>query len=193
MNKILFLMVRSFNKWLRLALLFAFPALFLSFSAKKQQFPIPAVDHLHPVHISTTEINHNATDNTLEISCRVFIDDFELCLGKLYKTKADLSAASMKKEMDSLVKKYLSGHLQIKTDGKEVKLNYLGFEKENEAAYAYFEVSNITTVKKVDINNSILHDLYDDQISIIHVIVGGTRKSTKLDFPTKEAEFIFSR
>src|SRR6476661_2375693 len=34
----------------------------------------------HPFHVSTTEINHNATDKTLEISCRIFTDDFESCL-----------------------------------------------------------------------------------------------------------------
>jgi len=145
----------------------------------------------HPFHVSTTEINHNATDKTLEISCRIFVDDFESCLSKHYHIKADLTAASVKTNMDTLVKKYLSTHLQIKADGKAALIQYLGFEKEDEAVNVYFEADNIVTVKKVEINNFILHDLYNDQVNIIHVVVGGTRKSTKLDYPNKEAAFSF--
>ena len=145
----------------------------------------------HPFHVSTTEINHNPTDKTLEISCKIFIDDFENCLTKQYHTKVDLSSASVKTAMDTLVKKYLNSHLQIKADDKAGQMNYLGFEKEDDAVDVYLEVDNVASVKKVDVNDSILHDMFDDQISIIHVIVGGNRKSTKLDYPNKTASFSF--
>jgi hypothetical protein len=184
-------MAASFFKWL------PFSLLVYSFSI---QDPVekgigakPFVDatEMHPFHVSTTEINHNATDKTLEISCKIFVDDFEACLSKQYHTKADLSAASMKTAMDSLVKKYLLSHLLIKADTRTVAIHYLGFEKEDVAANVYLEVENISSVKKVEVNDSILQDLYDDQINIIHVVVGGNRKSTKLDAPNKDASFTF--
>jgi hypothetical protein len=146
---------------------------------------------IHPFHVSTTEINHNASDKTLEISCKVFIDDFESALARQYHTKADLSAVNMKTAMDTLVKKYITSHLLLNADGKTLVIKYLGFEKENEAVYAYLQVDNISSVKKVDISNSILYDLYDDQISIMHVIVNGNRKSSKLDYPATKASFEF--
>jgi hypothetical protein len=93
--------------------------------------------------------------------------------------------------MDSLVKKYIIGHLSLKTNGKTVVLKYLGFEKENEAVYSYFEADNVLLVNKIDVTNSILYDLYDDQISIIHVVVEGNRKSTKLDYPHTQTSFNF--
>jgi hypothetical protein len=152
---------------------------------------IAILNGLHPFHVSTTEINHNAPDKILEISCKVFTDDFESALAKQYHTKADLSAVNMKTAMDTLVKKYINSHLSLKTDGKAVTMKYLGFEKENEAVYAYLQADNISAVKKIDVTNSILYDLYDDQISIIHVVVGGNRKSTKLDYPATKAGFEF--
>lgn len=145
----------------------------------------------HPFHVSTTEINHNSTDKTLEITCKIFIDDFESCLSKQYRTKADLSAVSLKTAMDTLVKKYISSHLYIKVDNRALALNYLGFEKDEDAVNTYLEVPNIASVKKVDVSDAILHDMFDDQISIIHVIVGGNRKSTRLDYPNKDASFTF--
>jgi hypothetical protein len=151
----------------------------------------PVQINLHPFHVSTTEINHNALDKTLEISCKVFADDFESALAKQYHTKTDLSAINMKKAMDTLVKKYINSHLLLNAGGKTLVMTYLGFEKENEVVYAYLQVDNISTLKNIEVTDSILYDLYDDQISIIHVIVGGNRKSTKLDYPATKAIFDF--
>ena len=76
-------MVTSINKWLSVSA-FILLAGFI-------KNPIQITRH-HPFHVSTTEINHNTSDKTLEISCKVFTDDFESALTKQYHTKADLSA-----------------------------------------------------------------------------------------------------
>ncbi len=47
----------------------------------------------HPLYISVTEINHNAKDKILEVSCKIFTNDFETVLEKIAKTKVDLSPA----------------------------------------------------------------------------------------------------
>ena len=145
----------------------------------------------HPLHVSVVEIEHNAADKTLEISCKIFTDDFETVLAKNYKTKVDLINPPNKAAMDTLVKKYILSHLSIRVNGKPVVLDYLGFENENEAAYGYIQVENITTVSKIEITNSILYDKFDDQVGIMHVKVNGNRKSTKLNYPDKEAMLNF--
>jgi len=72
-----------------------------------------------------------------------------------------------------------------------MNLSYIGFEKEKESAYCYFQVENIFSLKKIDIKNSILQDFTTDQINIIHVTVNGKRQSTKLDYPNTNARFSF--
>ena len=146
---------------------------------------------IHPFHVSTTEINHNATDKTLEITCRIFTDDFENILRKNYKTKVDLSDPKMKNAMDKLVSDYVKKNLHLKADGKAVNLSYVGFEIDHEAVNCYFQVDNIPSVKKIDTVNSLMYDMFDDQMSIMHVIIGGNRKSTKLDYPNTDASFQF--
>ena len=91
--------------------------------------------------------------------------------------------------MDSLVKKYILGHLSIRANGKPVTFSYIGYENESEAAYGYFEVENISSVSKLEITNTIMFDEFIDQMNIMHVKVGGNRKSTKLEYPDKEAVF----
>lgn len=177
-------MASSFYKWLLFSTL---PVFFLQkadLAASEKKLP-------HPFHVSVVEINHNVGNKTFEISCKIFTDDFEKVLAQNYKTKVDLINPPNKPAMDSLVKKYIFSHLSIKAERKPVKLSYVGFERENEAVYGYVQVDNISSVKKVDVSVKLMHDLFTDQINIVHVIVGGERKSTKLDYPATEASFSY--
>jgi len=170
-------MASSLNKWL-----FILGLSFFLTSAKPAD---------HPFHVSVIEINHNAADKNLEISCKIFTDDFEKILTQNYKTKVDLINPPNKAAMDSLVKKYILSHLSIQINGRPVALSYVGFENDKEAAYGYFEVNNTISVTKIDITNSLMYDQFDDQVNIMHVIVGGKRKSNKLTYPDKSISFSF--
>lgn len=145
----------------------------------------------HPFYVTVTEINYNAKDKTLEISCKMFLDDFEKTLSALSKASVDLTNIKDKAKVDKLVSDYIATHLQLKVDGKPVSLQYVGFEKESEAAWCYLQVNNVTSVKKIEIRNTLLFEKFDSQISIMHVTVNGTRKSTRLNKPDAVAKFEF--
>lgn len=153
------------------------------------QSPSPAA--LHPLYVSVTEINHNAKDKNLEISCKIFTDDFEKTLTNLHQQKVDLFNPPDKAETDRQVAEYVRKRLVIKLDGKDVNLSFVGFERENDAIWSYFEAAMPTAPKKVEISNSILYETYDKQLNLMHVSVGGTRKSIRLNYPDKEAKFEF--
>jgi hypothetical protein len=145
----------------------------------------------HPFYVSVTEINHNAKDKTLEVSCKIFVDDMEEVLKKNSAISVDLASEKQKGQNDKLLTAYIFKHLALSVDGKDTKLSYVGFEKDKESVYCYFEVTNIATVKKIDLTNSLLHDLNQQQINIMHVTMNGSRKSYKLDYPKSEAGFVF--
>ena len=150
-----------------------------------------AKEKKHPLHVSTTEVNINAKDKTLEISTKIFSDDFEAILVKLYKQKTDLSNPAMKTQMDALVKKYLLSHVQVKANGKAVPLNYIGFEIDHEATNIYLEAEKTIPPKTVEVSSTILYDMFDDQMSIVHVVKGAIRKSTKILYPDKSFTVTF--
>ena len=190
-------MVTWFNKWL---FIFLVPASLYAGKKINQDKPLSQPEEkvsllseeaAHPLHVSVTEINHNAADKTLEISCKLFTDDFEKVLAQNYKTKIDLINPPDRAAMEKLINDFIHKHLFVKVDGKPVQLSYLGFEKDNDAIYSYLQADNIGTVKKIEVTNNILHELYTDEINLMHVTVGGKRKSTKLDYPDKEAVFNF--
>lgn len=145
----------------------------------------------HPLHLSSTELNYNAKSSTVEISCRIFTDDFEDLLGKKYNIKPDLSAASKHKEMDALVNKYMASHIQLSTGGKVIPLNYLGFETDKEAIVVYMESAEAKNLKSIDVSCTVLYDAFDDQTNIFHVSDKGNRKSSKLTYPDKKFSSVF--
>jgi hypothetical protein len=92
--------------------------------------------------------------------------------------------------MDSLVRKYVLSHLQVKVNGKLLSPAYLGFEQEKEAVYVYVEYLKIpATILEVDFFNNLLYDYYTDQINILHFKSGDKRKSIKLDYPDSSIRF----
>src|SRR5436189_1663862 len=185
-------MAVSLFKWLNISLMIFLLPCEMFQSNSVSEFPLQgARGRTHPYYISVVEINHNATDKTLEISCKIFTNDFEATLEKNYKTKVDLVNPPDKSAMDKLVNDYIKKHLSVKADNKAANLSYVGFEKQDEAVYSYFQVDNVPTVKKIDVTNSILHDFSEQQINIIHCTVGGKRQSDKLDYPKTDANFQF--
>jgi hypothetical protein len=149
------------------------------------------VKALHPIHVSTSNIEYNNKDNKLEVICTIFTDDFEAALAKQYNAKTDLNKAEMHTAMDALVKSYIAANLHIKANNAPVNLNYLGFEINKEAADVYLESDKIPQVKKVDVDVSLLYNLFDDEINIVHVIVNKVRKSEKVNYPDRRVEQVF--
>jgi hypothetical protein len=143
----------------------------------------------HPFFISVTEINHNAKDKTIEISCKTFTDDLETCILKTSGVKLDLFRPKDEAQAEKAIADYIKKHLQLKADGKPLQLEFIGFERENEAVWSYFQVSNVPSVKKIDVQTNVLFEASDKEINLLHVTVNGTRKSTKLDYPAASASF----
>jgi hypothetical protein len=150
---------------------------FLAVSLTAASLPV------HPLYITVTEISHNAKDRTLEVSCKIFTNDFETVLGKLTTAKVDLTTPKDKKAVDKLIADYVEKHLQVKIDGKTAVLHFVGSENQQEATWSYYQANDIPALKKIEITNSLLYDGFDQEINIMHITVGGQRKSNKLNYP----------
>lgn len=180
------------QNYIRFMLSFLNQSILICYVALGSWFPsAPLNAAKHPLHLSSNEFNYNTKEGTIELSCRVFTDDFEDALSKKYKVKADLSATAKHQAMDLLVSKYMAAHLQLTANGKAVKLNYLGFENDSEAIIIYIETEKIKNLKIAEATCTVLYDLFDDQTNIFHVTAKGNRKSSKLSYPDKKIVFSF--
>ncbi len=146
---------------------------------------------MHPVFVSVTEVEHNAKEKTLEISCKVFTDDFEKALRKTYNTPIDLVTPKNASAMQTIVGDYVSKHLAITVDDKKATLTFIGYEQIEEGIYCYFQASNISSIKKISITDNVMYDYKKEQVSVLHVTVNGKRQSTKMNNPKDITVFEF--
>ena len=162
-------MAASFYKWLLVGILGAF----------------------HPFFVSVTEINHNAKEKQVEVSCKLFLDDTEKTLKKQLGIPVELTNPKDPKKAQQMLSDYVKKHLIIKIDGKPVTLEFIGYEVEGASLWSYYQVNNIASVHKIEVSNNLLYEMYDTQISIVHAQVGADKKSTRVTNPDTNMSFEF--
>lgn len=133
----------------------------------------------HPYHVSMTDINLNDKSHTLEVSIKLFTEDFESALHKNCNCKVDLSNNAA----GSLVSSYISQHLQILLDNKKQPLSFSGFRQIEESTWCYFEVNDVKQLHKLELTNTLLHDYFTDQSNLLHIKAVGREVNDKLDCP----------
>lgn len=155
--------------------IFLFLILFFAISSFKTE--------KHPFHVGSVEYSYNNSSKTFEVSGKFFIDDLENALNKISKSSLRFQDAKFKKEINDALKIYALNNLKLKANGKLLKLNYIGFEEENESVNIYLESEKIENPKKLETAVSMLYNLYNDQMNIIHIVINKERKSTRLSYP----------
>lgn len=146
----------------------------------------------HPYFVSITDIKYKEEEKTLQVSCRTFTNDLETALRKIYKKPIDLLNPKDKVVMEKTLAHYILNHLKITVDGKLQTLNFIGYEKEEEAVWSYFEIKNIETPKVISIENTLLYEYLPQQINMVHTEVKGNKQSSKVTNPEKSLEFKFN-
>ena len=139
----------------------------------------------HPYHVGSMEFNYNSKSQTFEITGRFFIDDMENALSDKENKKLRFYDQKQSQEINEALKKYTNEYLKLKVNNKFIKVNYLGYEESKESVDIYFETETITSPKKVETAVSFLYNIFDDQMNIIHIIVNGERKTSKLNYPNR--------
>ena len=130
----------------------------------------------HKFYVSTLVIEYEEEEKTLQITSQIFIDDLELVLKK-NDPSLRLAPDNRKELIDSLVNQYFEQKIKMQSNSKPLKLNYLGREYKNDIAVNYIEIDLEDTLEKIEIENKLLFEFFDDQKNIIHFKHKQTRKS----------------
>ncbi len=146
---------------------------------------------IHPYHVGSVEINYNTASKTFEISAKFFLDDLETVLNKKYGKNIHFSDEKYKSEINTELKNYFADYFKLKNNNKFLIVNYVGYEEDKESVLIYLESEATETPKKVETAVSLLYDLYNDQMNLVHIIVNGDRKSAKLNYPDRYLYQIF--
>lgn len=139
---------------------------------------------LHPFFVSLAEIKVNSAKGNMEVSVRIFTDDFEKALKASKLGTHDLSHPRNNKETEAAIDQYIQQHFYIEVRGKRQSLKMIGFEIDGDACWNYFEVPLEIDIKgKIHIHDEILTEAHPEEINLVHFIHGDKNLSTKLENP----------
>jgi len=145
----------------------------------------------HKYYVSTSLYDFKEDSGSLQITIRVFQDDFTEIIKNIYQVDISMDNDLNSNEIKPKISDYLLSNLSIYLDNNKHDLFYLGSEEKNEMIIAYLELEDIPMFKSIELKNTILFDLFEKQQNIIHLRKGPNKRSFILrkDVPNVSFEF----
>lgn len=148
--------------------------------------PLLAFTGIHKYYISVTQIDYIADKQSVQITSRIFIDDFEKLLRDRYDDSITLGDENEPKTVDLYVERYLKEKLKIKINNEVSNLVFVGKAYDADIVKCYLEIENVAEINIFEVSNKVLFDVFDDQQNIVKTKINSKQKSFIL-FPQKDS------
>ena len=151
--------------------------------------PLFAFTSLHKYYISVTQVDFIEEKQSVQITTRIFIDDFERLLRERYDESITLAGKVEPKTTDIYIDKYLKERIKVKINNETVSLHFLGKEYDQDIMRCYLEIEGISSIKSFEITNRVLFDLFKEQQNIVKTKINSKQKSFIL-IPEKDSALL---
>ena len=145
----------------------------------------------HKYYVSTSLYEFKEDTSSLQITIKIFKDDFTNLVNEKVGIDLGLNQNLNSKEIKELINRYLISNIFIYFDDNKYEPFYLGLEENKEMFIFYMEIENLPSFKKIQLENTILFDLFEKQQNIIHVKKGIKKRSFILRKDSPNAAFEF--
>lgn len=136
----------------------------------------------HEFYVSICDIQHNVKAATLEITLKIFTDDFEKALLQESGEKLQLGTIQESSKADELILAYLQKHFKIILDENSTPaFNYLGKEVEINEMWCYLEIEGVSNIESIEVQNFILTQEFPKQSNIVNVRANARLESLMLN------------
>lgn len=136
----------------------------------------------HKFYISIIEAEFNETNQAFEISIKFQGHDLEYALKNAGIPDLYLGTEKEIENANDYLKQYIEEKFQIIVNEKNSELTFIGKEVyDNDVIYCYLETSKIPFINKITLKNSLLIELFEEQINLVY-----------LEIRNKNFNFIFN-
>jgi len=134
----------------------------------------------HKFYLSVTQIDFVPKEHSIQVITRLFYDDLQEALQERYDSSIRVETSYDQKKLNGFIEKYIQQKLKINVNGDRVTLHYLGHKDENDYVVCFIEITRIDEVKSLEIENTLLMDVFPEQKNVVHTQVGKMHKSFML-------------
>lgn len=139
---------------------------------------------VHRFYVAIYQINFVAQKKMVQITTRIFVDDLNEALKMEYHKKTFIGTEKETQEDKLLVEKYLADKFKLSVNGKYKAMNYLSYELENNVIVCYLNIKDVAKITSLEVENSILTELYSEQQNIIQFNNNGVKGNLLLSSET---------
>lgn len=151
----------------------------------------PAPSQAHVFYISITKVKWNAQYQRLDLSIRIFTDNLEEAVAEAGGPTLHLWTDKEHAESDQFIADYMKSRLHFRINEHDANLEYVGKADALDATACFFQIREVTRVKKIEVENSILIDLYDTQANVVRFEVNDEKKFVNLNTKTTKGMVVF--
>ncbi len=132
----------------------------------------------HPIHVSVCEINHNAQKGWLEITLRIFTDDFEDVLEERTGVRTKLGTPQELAVTNDYIMDYIKEKFVVVVNDTLKSLVLVTKEYDEFATICKLYVPRVKTVSSMTITNEVMVHWFSDQVNVTHIDCNDELKST---------------
>jgi len=129
----------------------------------------------HDIHISICEFDFRKS--TPKLTIKTFLDDLQAAVG--LEPGADLPAGYT--SSDELITNYLQESILLSVDGGSIDYKVMSIDASTDAVWITCELTTDLSLSQIQIQNTFLTEVYDDQTNLIKVISAAGRKTMSMD------------
>lgn len=135
---------------------------------------IPAAASAHPLHTTLTDVTTDPARGMLRVTIRVFADDFSAAAAR----HSGLRPPADHRVADPVIARYVAARVQLlDAGGRRASLSWGGARREGEMIWITVYVPALRSLAGVRIGNSLMLDVFDDQVNIVRAQAGSRRSS----------------
>lgn len=132
----------------------------------------------HPIHVSVCEVNHNAQKGWLEITIRIFADDFEDVLEDRTGIRTKLGTDEELPKTNDYILEYLQEKLSITVNDTFKTINLISKEVEDLATICKLYALDVKDISNMTVRNEVMLHWFKDQVNVTHIDCNDELKST---------------
>jgi hypothetical protein len=129
---------------------------------------LPFTIQAHKYYTSVTQLDFNPTEKCFQVTMNFFVDDLEAVLTQgntqVVKWKSDQA------DLNALLLKYLNKHFEVKLNQKSAtEFRLIGTREQKDLLIIYFEIPVDKAVKKIEITDTFLMDMFPIQSNVVNL------------------------
>lgn len=146
----------------------------------------------HKYYLSVTDVQYNETSQSLQMITRLFYDDVEDVLQARYDEAIVVDATADQELLDRYLTKYLKAKFKVSINSKRQEVVFVGKEYEDDYIVIYSEIENVSSIKTLELENTLLMDVFSEQKNMVHSEILGKKKSFLMELENAKVLLNFS-